>query len=309
MSQRCKTPDVSLFQPHARPHTSQDEYHDCSCTDRSTDDELEKVPDLYGPTEASAAAAERLDCWRRGFAKTKVLARSRLESRLCERRSERAALCEDRRHFSALTKDAESQGKEWRVNRQTNLTTPAGASMWHTHFDRMGQDAADLLAAREAYVALCDACASIRFPATAEDEALAEEVRGHFMRSQLLSPEFVLDLLNRHATAILSRKPAVRFVDLLRQHAAVPTTDFLQALQRHTSKILRAAKIAEDRKRRQGAVGASSDPDAFASSSRGPIAHEVENLMKRLHKLLGGGGGGAPTGLSPATATMLEKAK
>jgi hypothetical protein len=295
MSTRCKTPDVTQFQRRPRPHAERGggEFRDCDCTDRSTDDELDTVKEAFEGEDSQAAQA-RLECWRRGFAKTKVLTRGRLEARLVERRVEREAVCDDRRHFGALVKEAELGGSEWRINRQSRCTTPSVSSMWHTHFTSMAKDGHVLLQARNEYVALCDACEAIRFPANADDEVIAEEIRQRFVAGERLTPAFVLDVMRRHASVMLSKKITVKLLDVLRQHAKVPTTDFLQALQELTHKLQRQHKTA-----------ALSDPSLLRHR---PVAHEVDSLVKRLQKLLGAATAAAhagATGIMPSASVSI----
>jgi hypothetical protein len=279
MSQRCKTPDVSRFETRARPHAEvEGEYFDCSCSDRSTDDELEVLSDAF-KGEPAVGAASRLDCWTRGFAKVKVLTRSRLESRLQERRFERETVCNDRKHFGDLARDAESNGKEWRVNRQNRSSTPNRASVWHKHFTTLEQDVKRLNDALRLYVTVCDGCAKLNWPATSEDEVMALEIRQQFVDHMGLSADFVIGLINRRADAIFARSVTVKVVDFLRQQAGVPPKQVLGVVQGHVNRL----------HRQTAAIVAQAQHQAVHFLPPRLVAPEADLLLRRLQKAAAGG--------------------
>ena len=233
---RCQTPSLEGFRQPPRPHSSlastaarhpEDSpmawYADCSCTDRSTDDEVEVAMTQPGQL-SSVRATAAVEGWHKRAFQSRVRARMQLDAIVAEREAQRLAAVSDRRTLHCLASLAEDAAAQWRISRQNASHTPLRSSLWHRAFELMKDAAIHLAERQETYLRFCEDCEKIRFPEQDDDVPVIDYVRKHIQRQGGLNHAFAASLLAAFGPALVKRKSGIRFCEMLREFSGFPPT-------------------------------------------------------------------------------------
>ena len=168
--EKCRLPELDVFDLPRRPHSLSGEFVDCDCTPRLTDDEM-GILGLRDNTSTdkrnssflgSAARAEkRVELWHRDFIVSNVRARRALQSRVDEREERRSFVINEREHLNFVTSEAEKTGADYHISRSNRCTTPAKGSMWDQVMDAIGDDRRHIMKNLDNYIGFCDFCSKL----------------------------------------------------------------------------------------------------------------------------------------------------